>query len=169
MKWLLTKLFGSLAGRRASLICKEEIWLAGTEELARRTRNCRQESGAFLLGTEGDVKRIEKFVFYDDIDPRALSSGIVHFDGSKYPLLWGICRADGLQVVADVHVHPGGYQQSYSDRTEPAMPRAGHIAMILADFAQREVRPGGIGIYEYLGNRQWSDRTREGRSFFELD
>ena len=169
MKWLLTKLFGSLAGRRASLICKEKIWLAGAQELARRTRNCTQESGAFLLGTEGDVKRIEKFVFYDDIDPYALSSGIVHFDGSKYPLLWGICRADGLQVVADVHVHPGSYQQSYSDRTEPAMPRAGHIAMILGDFAQREVRPGGIGIYEYLGNRHWSDRTREGRSFFELD
>lgn len=169
MNWLLTKLFGPPVERRARLICKEEIWLAGTRELARRTRNCSQESGAFLLGSEGDVKRIEKFVFYDDIDPRALSSGIVHFDGSKYPLLWGICRANGLQVVADVHVHPGGYQQSQSDRTEPAIPRAGHIAMILAHFAQRDVRPGGIGIYVYLGNRQWSDQTREGRSFFELD
>jgi proteasome lid subunit RPN8/RPN11 len=169
MNWLLTRLLGLLADNRASLTCSEAIWLAGTKELARRTRNRTQESGAFLLGTDGDVKRIEKFVFYDDLDPDALASGYVHFDGAKFPLLWKLCREHGLAVVADVHVHPGGYQQSYSDRTEPAIPRAGHIAMILPDFAHREVRPGGIGMYEYQGNRGWRDRTHDGRAFFELD
>lgn len=169
MKWLLNKLLGWLATKRPSLSCSEVVWLAGTKELALRTRNRTRESGAFLLGTEGTTKRIEKFVFYDDLDPHALSSGIVHFDGSKFPLLWRICREEGLTVVADVHVHPAGYGQSYSDRTEPAIPRAGHIAMILPDFAQREIRPGGIGIYEYVGNHQWTNRTREGRAFFRLE
>jgi proteasome lid subunit RPN8/RPN11 len=169
MKWLLNKLRGWLAGKPASLTCSEAVWLAGAQELARRTRGRTRESGAFLLGREGKAKRIEKFVFYDDLDPQALSTGIVHFDGSKFPLLWSICRDEGLYVVADVHVHPGDYGQSYSDRTEPAIPRAGHIAMILPDFAQREVRPGGIGIYEYLGNHQWTNRTKEGRAFFRLE
>ena len=169
MNWLLNRLRGWLAGKRASLSCSEAIWLAGAKELARRTRNRRQESGAFLLGTEGYPRRIEKFVFYDDLDPHALNSGYVHFDGSKFPLLWKLCREQGLTVVADVHVHPGGFQQSHSDRTEPAIPRAGHIALILPDFAHKNIRPGGIGMYEYLGNQQWTDRTSEGTAFFQLD
>lgn len=169
MSSLLTKLHGLVVGSPPSLRCKTDLWLAGAHELGTRTRNRTRESGAFLLGTVGATRRIERFIFYDDLDPQALSSGIVHFDGARFPSLWKVCRDLQLQVVADVHVHPDGYQQSYSDRTQPAIPRAGHIALILPDFAHGEVRPGGIGMYEYLGNQQWSDRTRDGRGFFDLD
>jgi hypothetical protein len=41
------------------------------------------------------------------------------------------------------------------ERANPVMPRAGHIALIIPHFAARKIRPGDIGIYEYLGNGDW--------------
>jgi hypothetical protein len=124
-----------------------------------------------LLGTvqKNGTKRIRDFIFYDDIDPHSLDSGIVHFHGACLPKLWEICREKGYGVVADVHVHPGSYGQSASDQADPVMPRAGHFAVILPDFARRGVTPGEIGQYEYMGAGQWSDHSARGSSFFRLD
>ena len=169
MRWLLNKLAGWLLGAKPRIACDAEIWSAGVRELARRTLGGRRESGAFLLGTDSDrTKRILEFVFYDDIDPHSLDSGIVHFAGSRLPKLWEHCRRRGYGIVADVHVHPGGYDQSGSDQDDPVMPRAGHIAMIIPHYARRGARPGDIGVYEYRGNAVWVDRTSEGSRFFQL-
>ncbi len=167
----LSKLFGWLGARRPNLVCAEDIWAMGVRELERRTRGGRRESGAFLLGDSpaGGSRRILEFVFYDDIDPNALDSGIVKFAGARLSDLWEICRQRGYGVVADVHVHPFGYRQSDSDRADPVIPRAGHIAVIIPNFARGETRPGGIGIYEYLGNGRWRDRTTMGRRFFRVE
>lgn len=166
----LNKLSGWLFGRPPRLTCSTVVWQAGAAELRRRTLDGRRESGAFLLGVDdGKTRRIQEFVFYDDLDPNALATGIVHFDGRKFAKLWDICRARGFGVVADVHVHPGGFAQSESDRNEPAMPRAGHLAIIIPHFAMREVNPGGIGLYEYLGNKRWITRTEQGSDFFRLE
>ena len=81
--------------------------------------------------------RIVDFILYDDLDPHALDTGIVRFDGRYFGALWDICKRRGLSVVADVHVHPGGSGQSASDREHPMISRAGHIALILPDFARR--------------------------------
>lgn len=165
----LSKLFGWLSAMRPSLTCDADVWRVGTMELNRRTLNERRESGAFLIGRrQGSACHIEEFVFYDDLDPHALTSGIVHFDGNKFTKLWDICRERGLSVVADVHVHPGSYAQSVSDQDQPAIPCAGHIAIILPHFARRSVEPGGIGLYQYLGNKRWRDHTQSGRNFFRL-
>lgn len=151
------------------LSCDRAIWQAGVEELRRRTRNGSRESGAFLLGVDGGLTRsIRRFVFYDDVDPHALDLGIVHFNGNKFGRVWEICRAYGEGVVADVHVHPGSYHQSASDQSNPVIPRSGHLALILPDFAARATEPGGIGMYEYLGNKRWKSHTRRGRRFFAL-
>jgi hypothetical protein len=93
----------------------------------------------------------------------------VHFHGNKLPKLWEHCRSRGYGVIADVHVHPGGYGQSNSDQEDPVMPKAGHLAFIIPNFAQRANQPGSIGMYEYLGNGAWEDRTAEGASFFRVD
>ena len=165
----LSRLFGWLRGPKPKIICDPDVWLAGVEELRRRTRNGTRESGAFLLGPDlGGKKRIIEFAFYDDIDPHALDTGIVHFNGNHLPKLWEHCRQRGYGVVADVHVHPGGYGQSQSDQADPVMPRAGHIAFIVPHFARRQIRPGGIGQYEYLGNGKWVDHSRAGTAFFSL-
>lgn len=159
-----------LKARQPRITCSATCWRDGVVDLGRRTLGRRRESGAFLLGErhEGASHAIREFVFYDDVDPHSLDRGIVHFNGSRFPFLWEICRARGYGVVADVHVHPGGYGQSASDRADPVMPRAGHIAFILPDFAAGPNEPGRIGMFEFLGNGVWRDHSRAGRRFFEL-
>ena len=169
MRSFVSRLLGWLCIRRPKLVCAAETWDAGVRELNRRTRSGHRESGAFLLGHDkGSRKEIVEFVYYDDIDPHALDTGIVRFAGHHLPKLWAICRQRGYGVVADVHVHPGSCGQSASDRADPVMPRAGHIAIILPDFAARKTRPGGIGVYEFLGSGVWRDRTAGGASFFHV-
>ena len=155
-------------GRPPRLICRTDVWDAGVAELWRRTDG-RRESGAFLLGTVGRrTRRITTFLYYDDVDPACLRNGIVEIDGRKLGTVWRRCREAGVTVVADVHVHPGGYGQSPSDQANPVMAEAGHLAIILPEFASRSMRPGGFGIYEYLGARRWADHSRRARMFFHI-
>ena len=167
----LTRLLGWLLGPPPRLRCTRGRWRAGVTELARRTLGGRRESGAYLLGVElpGGGKRILEFVYYDDIDPQALEAGIVTIRQTALPRLWAHCRARGYGVVADIHVHPGSCQQSSSDQANPVMPRAGHLAMILPDFAQGRTEPGGIGLYEFLGAGRWADHSAAGSRFLKLE
>jgi hypothetical protein len=171
MRSFLNKLRGWLFGPPPRLRCSHATWIAGVAELERRTKGGRQESGAYLLGdaAPGGGQRILEFVYYDDIDPRALDTGIVTIRETALPRLWEHCRKRGFGVVADVHVHPGGYGQSASDMESPVMPRAGHIAMILPNFAAGEPRPGGIGMYEFLGSGQWANHSAKGARFLKLE
>ena len=125
--------------------------------------------GVFALELIAYGRRILEFVYYDDIDPRALETGEVTIRQTALPRLWEHCRARGYGVVADVHVHPGACRQSRSDMANPVMPRAGHIAMILPDFAKGAPEPGAIGIYEFLGGGRWADHSSAGRRFVKLD
>ncbi len=150
------------------LSCPEKVWAAGLRELRRRGGG-RRESGAFLLGSEESGKRrIRRFVYYDDLDPRCLDRGIVVFDGAGYGPLWKLCRESGLTVVADVHTHPGSAIQSGADRMHPMVAVKGHIALIVPDFANRIVKPRDLGIYEYEGAHRWRDRSgrRAGKFFY---
>lgn len=170
MTSFLNRLAGLVDERPPELVCRRELWSQGARELHRRTHGETRESGAFLLGREeSGAKRILDFIYYDDLDPEALSTGIVHFNGNRFTALWAICRERGYGVVADVHVHPYGYEQSTSDRDNPSMPRAGHIAIILPNFAVGTPEPGCIGLYKYFGNKRWQTQTRAGHKFFKLD
>lgn len=160
MASLIATLARRILGPPPELLCSAEVWRAGVAELRRRADGQR-ESGAFLLGTKGNVRRIEEFCFYDDIDPNALRSDMVIINGRRLGDLWTHCRKTGRSVVADVHVHPGGFGQSNSDRANPIIAEIGHMAMILPHFAERETKPGRIGVYEYLGSRRWRDRSFE--------
>lgn len=152
------------------LSCSWFLWRRLKTRLRERGRDCSRESGAFLLGyREGTAARIVDFVLYDDLDPHSLDSGIVRFNGRYFSELWAICKARGLTVVADVHVHPQGSGQSNSDRDHPMISRAGHIALILPDFAIGAQPRCGIGIYRYLGSKQWQAVPASERpSFFHI-
>lgn len=168
MGFSISTLFRAALGKPPRLVCGEGLWRKGTLELHRRTGE-RIEAGAFLLGkVEGATKRITKILFYDDIDPTCFQNGIVEFDGKNFGEVWKICREEGLEVVADVHVHPGGYWQSSSDQNNPMIPKAGHLALILPNFAKGNPRPGGIGMYEFLGSMKWKNHTPGGGKFFYL-
>lgn len=145
-----------VTGAWPELICPSDVWDRGMAELRRRSGG-RRESGAFLLGTKNNTRRIREFVFYDDIDPDALSTGIVVIDGRRLGTLWNYCRSTRMEVVADVHVHPYDFKQSRSDSENPVIAEIGHKAIIIPDFAEKSTSPGSIGIYEYLGARRWRD------------
>lgn len=171
MRSFLNTLLGWLGLAPPRLRCHRTVWQAGVAELARRTLGGQRESGAYLLGKHrpDGGRDILEFVYYDDIDPAALATGIVTIRQTALPRLWELCRARGYGVVADVHVHPGGYGQSSSDQANPVMPRAGHIALILPHFARRDPHPGNIGMFEFLGNGAWSEHSDKGARFFRLE
>lgn len=157
------------AANARMLTCSAELWRQGVDELRRRTEGF-HESGAFLLGVrEGELRRILRFVYYDDLDPYCLETGIVIFDGAGYGPLWEMCRRDELSVIADIHVHPTRARQSPSDRTNPMIARRGHIALIAPDFATGKCLPAELGIYEYEGDYCWSFRTGiEAKEYFHV-
>ena len=145
------------------LACPGELWLSGLRELRRRGAG-RRESGAFLLGDRlmqnGLVRRrVRQFVYYDDLDPHCLDSGIVVFDGAGFGPLWGMCREMRYEVVADVHTHPGLAKQSDADRRHPMIATAGHFAIIVPDFASRAPASTELGLYEYSGGHLWLDHS----------
>ena len=149
------------------LKCRRRLWISILAELRERGRADR-ESGGFLLGrhlARGRV--IEGFLAYDAVDPNALR-GHIEFDGSRMDRVWSECRRLGLQVVADVHTHPGCYGQSDIDRANPMIPERGHLALVVPNFARRVVLPGEIGIYEFPGRDGWVDHSARGARFFAV-
>jgi proteasome lid subunit RPN8/RPN11 len=137
------------------LSVSSRLWQAGLQELRRRGEGT-HESGAFVLGhAQGTRRRMYRFVYYDDLEPHCLESGVVVFNGSGYGPLWQLCRSTSLRVVADIHTHPGLARQSPDDRAHPMVAQVGHIAIIIPCFATEPVRTEELGIYEYEGNHRW--------------
>lgn len=159
-----------LVAPRHELSCSWLLWRRLKASLCERGHRCSRESGAFLLGhREGGSARIVDFVLYDDLDPHALDSGIVRFDGRHFSDLWSICKSRGLIVVADIHVHPGGAEQSDSDRDHPMISQPGHIALILPRFATGAQARRHIGIYRYQGDKKWETiQPSARRRFFHI-
>lgn len=147
--------------------CPPDLWNEVLGELGRRGGD-RHEAGAFLLGTiSGDKRCVVSVVYYDDLDSAAYNSGVCVLHGDAFSRLWAICRHRGLTVVADVHTHPGGAAQSRSDKTNPMVARAGHIAFIIPNFAKPPVSMSEVGVYQYRGDHLWLDKSGASRpSFF---
>ncbi len=132
-------------------------WLALVAELRQRGRG-KTESGAFLLGKRsGDRRLFERSVFYDDLDANAYSTGVCVLYADAFEKLWGLCRATGLQVLADVHTHGGEAIQSEADRCNPMVARPGHLALIVERFASDPVWRHRMGLYRYEGSHAWTD------------
>lgn len=139
------------------LIISRGQWLGLLSELRRRGGG-QTESGAFLLGRrEGDRRVFQSAVFYDDLDPKAYSSGVCILYADAFERLWSLCRARGLQVLADVHTHPGNSLQSEADRRNPMVARPGHLAFIVERFASDPVWRHRTGVYRYEGSHTWTN------------
>ena len=152
---------------RYELTTTPDQWQRLLVGLRERGHHGRRESGAFLLGHRTDSQsRISEYVLYDDLDPHSLDRGIVHFDGRHYGALWEHCRRTGLMVVADVHTHPYGSEQSPSDRAHPMIAMNGHIALILPRFGMDDPPREEIGMYRYLGAGRWHTVPPQERSRF---
>ena len=156
MNFSIAEIIRRLFAPKHELSCSWFLWRRLLTCLRERGLNRSRESGAFLLGhRNGQRTRITDFVLYDDLDPHCLDTGIVRFDGRYFGKIWELCKTRGLTVVADVHVHPGGSQQSESDRTHPMISSKGHLALILPHFATSPLSKREIGIYRYQGAKRW--------------
>ena len=160
---LLTKGFNGLLRfyyklRRSEyyIVINQNTWLDMISELGRRGSHGQRESGAFLLTKRGDVNRlVEKVLYYDDLDPDSLQGNIL-FQSTGYSTLWGICDRDALQVIADVHTHPGNMvSQSPTDRDNPMIARYGHIALIVPHYGTQPTGIEDVGAHEYHGDDGW--------------
>lgn len=145
-----------------SLEFRTGVWPALMADLFRRGRAFR-ESGAFLLGkTNLTGKVVYEWLPYDELDPASLNFEDVRLGTNAFSKLWAECDVRGLQVVADVHTHPRGPRQSRSDRANPMIALAGHVALIVPNFAQGVVQPSDLSVNVYLGGGAW-------QSYFERD
>lgn len=169
MSFSLRGIIRGLLAPKHKISCATNIWAAGLMELRHRGRGAR-ECGAFLLGTNFSGKRrIEKFIFYDDLDVHCLDTGIIVFKGEGYGPLWQLCSKTGLTVIADMHTHKGAPIQSVADEKHPMIAIAGHIALIVPDFASKMIGAYELGIYEYLGAHQWINRSgNDAGNFFYI-
>ena len=146
--------------------CPRKLWEHILGQLDRRGERC-HEAGAFLLGI-GGPRRLEvtDCVFYEELEPTAYETGVCVLSGYAFAKLWARCRERKLTVVADVHTHPGVAKQSDSDRTNPMVASAGHVAIIVPHYAIPPVESAALGIYEYRGGHEWTNRNGNGRSEF---
>jgi len=144
-----------LLSLQPDLAVPSNLWDELIKGLQLRGQNVR-ESGAFLLGRhKGGGRIVEQIIFYDTLDPSVSAYGYINFDGRNLGRLWEICRNHNQEVVADVHTHPGGAAQSTSDKQHPMISEAGHLAMIIPNFARTPVPLGRVGLYRYRGGFSW--------------
>lgn len=140
------------------LSCPGPLWRGIVAELERRGGRV-HEAGAFLLGVErGGRLAASDVIYYDELDPHAYDTGVCVLRSDAFAELWSRCRQRQLTVVADVHTHPGIAAQSDADRRNPMVARAGHIGLIVPDFARWPIGDGELGLYEYLGKHEWKRR-----------
>lgn len=156
MNFYIAATIARLLSPQHKLSCSWFLWRRLLRRLRDRGLDDTRESGAFLLGRRhrGRV-RIVDFILYDDLDPNALKTGIVRFDGRFFAALWDICKERDLSVVADVHTHPGSSEQSGSDQNHPMVSRSGHLALIVPHFAAAPVYRREVGVYRYKGDKRW--------------
>ena len=133
---------------------QRKTWRALLAALQQRGQG-RRESGAFLVTSKPERAFVTDFVLYDDLDPDCLTGGI-DFHGIGYHRLGEYCRDRGVRVVADVHTHPGEHtRQSPMDQQHPMVPRVGHIALVVPNFAEGRIRSQDVGVHRYRPDHAW--------------
>jgi proteasome lid subunit RPN8/RPN11 len=151
--------------RDALLRMRRADWDAMIAELGRRGDG-RRESGAFLLcDRAGHPRTITRVVYLDDLDPNCLT-GAIEFDGLAYSKLWDICSAEGRRVIGDIHTHPGAsVRQSSIDADNPMIAQAGHVAVIVPDYAQYAIAVRDVGVHRYYGDgwETWTGKAASRR------
>ena len=149
----------------ARIIINALLWDKLIGELKLRGKGSR-ESGAFLLGPL-DNNEVTHFILFDDLDPDCLDTGIIVFRGIGFVGLWQYCNAHSYKVFADVHTHPKGWTGlSEADIDHPMIHIAGHVGLIVPWFATRGQKDlTGVGVHEYLGNKQWKSWNDKSRIF----
>lgn len=143
------------------------IWRSLIDDLIKSGQG-RRESGAFVLGnSHASSLKALTYICYDALDPASLT-GAVNFHSNGYAKLWGFCRENKLNVLFDIHTHPGNnVTQSSIDRKYPMIPQVGHLALIAPNFGSTSrwsLKP--VGMYQYAGDFSWKTLDEPERNSF---
>lgn len=134
---------------------KRGVWGALMEDLKHRGRGV-HESGAFLLAPVGEAHPVvHSWLPYDVLDPESMRYAVIRLETDAFTRLWSYCASKQVKVVADIHTHPKGPEQSLSDRVHPMVALPGHLALIAPWFAQRSPRPVDVSLSVYQGGGAW--------------
>ncbi len=136
--------------------CRPRLWRHIVGEIERRGAHL-TEAGAFLVGHERNGRRvIEDAIYYDQLDPKAYSSGACILHGDSFGKLWAMCaersRACWLMCIRT----PASAFRAMKTGPTRWWARAGHLAFILPDFGRWPVNRHRFGIYEYRGDHEWN-------------
>jgi proteasome lid subunit RPN8/RPN11 len=125
-------------------------------DLAKSGRGVK-EAGAFLLGqADNQARQVSSYLMYDVVATESSRKhAYVAFTAEEMARAWEHCYATGMQVVADVHTHPFGPQQSVTDRAHPIVSIPGHVALIVPFFALRNPQPVDLGVHIFSGGGRW--------------
>lgn len=169
MTFSIRQTIRALTAPEHRISCPRRLWRHVLEELDRRGERL-HEAGVFLLGVERSSRlEVKDAVFYDELDPAAYDTGACVLYGDAFAKLWTLCRERGLAVIADAHTHGGAAIQSYEDRTNPMIARAGHVGIIVPNLAKPPVKHTALGVYQYRGDHEWTNRTgRDAKRFFYI-
>ena len=123
-----------------------------------RQRSGEHEAGAFLLGTTDPRQcTVTRVVYYDELDANAYSTGVCVLYADSFERLWRMCRERGLSGACGRRQSPTGAGQSPSDRNNPMVAQAGHVAIIVPNYARVRVWRHRLGLYRYRGAHQWDN------------
>jgi hypothetical protein len=86
---------------------------------------------------------------------RTPSGLLVAVDGEELFRINVWLYENGMQLVAQLHAHPGEAYHSDTDDTYPIMAQAGGLSLVLPDFAVRPFDTGDMAAYRLLPDRGW--------------
>ena len=76
--------------------------------------------------------------------------------------LFRYLQQKNLQLIADVHSHPGTWVGlSEIDMEHPLEFRVGFLSLVLPSYATPKPDIGTVGVHEYIGNMEWETLTPE--------
>lgn len=153
------------AAPQHELAIPQKVWSQLVTGLAERGEGVR-ESGAFLLGKSAQDGRrtVTDFLLYDDLEPGCLDAGFVMMTSVGFRALGAEASKRGLEVLADIHTHPGAAFFSGTDRDHPMVPVRGHLAIVVPDYALGKTSPQDCAMFRFLGGRHWEELSTKGRN-----
>ena len=135
---------------------KSDLWKLTWEGLSKRSDG-RIESLCIWAGQRSpDVSVVTEVIFLDGIEGVEGFALFHRITREATAQIFAILKDKGLQIVADVHTHPGDWVGlSDTDREHPLEYRVGFISIVLPYFGRTDPMQEDIGMHRYEGNHQW--------------
>ncbi|WP_420128123.1 hypothetical protein [Longimicrobium sp.] len=129
-------------------------------EAAREHLRAAGEEGceAFVLWAGkrgGDVFEVLATLVPRQTAHRTPSGLLVEVDGDELLRLNVWLYDNGLQLVTQLHAHPGEAYHSETDDRYPIMAQAGGLSLVLPDFAVRPFDVRDLAAHRLLPGRGW--------------